>query len=103
MSDVIEIVSGVPQGSVIGSTLFLLYINDLTHILSNFKSCSVKLYADDVKLYSSFKITDFSVDLVTVLDRVSEWASLWQLSIATNKCVTQNSIKFFKTYYQQLL
>ena len=60
-------------------TIFLLYINDPTNILSNINSgstCSVKLYADDVKLYSSFKITDFSVDLVTVLDRVIEWASV---------------------------
>ena len=42
------VISGVPQGSVLGSILFLLYINDLPSVVNNSK---IKLFADDSKLY----------------------------------------------------
>ena len=86
LSDIINIVSGVPQGSVLGPTLFLLYINDVTDGFANL-DCSIKLYADDAKLYSSFKIGDYSPALVEALEHITNWANIWQLQIANSKCI----------------
>jgi len=44
-----QVISGVPQGSVLGPLLFLLYINDIVDIFGS--KLGVKLYADDVKIY----------------------------------------------------
>ena len=46
-----DVLSGVPQGSVLGPLLFLLFINDIVDIISN--DLSIKLYADDVKSIQS--------------------------------------------------
>jgi len=50
MSQTVHITSGVPQGSVLGATLFLLFINDIDDILFD-TSVHLKLFADDVKIY----------------------------------------------------
>lgn len=82
-SDIVCITSGVPQGSVLGPTLFLLFINDIDEIFCG-TGVRMKLFADDVKLYCSFD--NFSYDLQIVCDKLTEWADKWQMKIAFNKC-----------------
>uniref|UniRef100_A0A8C6K929 Reverse transcriptase domain-containing protein n=1 Tax=Nothobranchius furzeri TaxID=105023 RepID=A0A8C6K929_NOTFU len=52
-SSTTSLTHGVPQGSVLGPLLFLLYLLPLQHILSSFKGISYHLYADDIQLYIS--------------------------------------------------
>jgi len=74
-----ETLSGVPQGSVLGPLLFLLFINDLpTHINSE-----CRLFADDALVYSTKKsLAILQQDLV----KLAEWSNLWQLKFNPSKC-----------------
>ena len=76
------VLSGVPQGSVLRPLLFLLFINDI----SNSILCTLRLYVDDVLLYTTiYSINDckcLQQDLVTL----ERWASMWQMEFNLNKC-----------------
>jgi hypothetical protein len=87
LSNNIYITSGVPQGSVLGPTLFLLFINDISDIFDGI-DIKFKLFADDIKLYCSFNF-DYSSELDDACVRLSTWANTWQMRIALNKCFVQ--------------
>ena len=75
-SDYSSIESGVPQGSVLGALLFLVYVNDLER---NIKS-NVKFFADDTMLFSIVKDPKISAnDLNHDLDVIHQWANQWKL------------------------
>lgn len=78
------VTSGVPQGSVLGPLLFILYISDLPSVVKNSK---LLLYADDCKLFLSCRhdIADIT-GLQNDLDRITTWAEQMQLKLATPKC-----------------
>ena len=75
-SDYSTIESGVPQGSVLGPLLFLIYINDLER---NIKS-NINLFADDTMLFSTVKDPIISAnDLNHDLDIINQWAHQWKM------------------------
>lgn len=79
-----DVKSGVPQGSVLGPLLFLIYINDMPDTIMY---CIIKLYADDSKLSSKVKKGEgSSIDLQSDLTRLFEWCDKWQLKINSSKC-----------------
>ena len=55
LSDQKTVPYGVPQGSILGPTLFLLYIND---VVNNIENCSCYLYADDMVIYKPLNEPD---------------------------------------------
>ena len=75
--------SGVPQGTILGPILFLIYINDLPSEIQS----SIKLFADDTKIYRKLvdKVTDTSI-LQSDLDRMRNWTENWQLNLNFEKC-----------------
>ena len=80
-SDYSSIESGVPQGSVLGPLLFLVYINDLER---NIKS-NIKFFADDTMLFSEVKEPVTSAnDLKHDLGMVYQWAYRWKMEFNPN-------------------
>ena len=66
------VISGVPQGTVMGPLLFLLYINDLPSELSPDTSC--RLFADDCLIYRAIRTPKDKADLQSDLDRLHAWS-----------------------------
>ena len=76
--------SGVPQGSVLGSYLFLTYLNDLpAKIRSN-----TRLFADDTTLDKTIKKISDTVILQEDLEALGEWERQWDMELHTFKCMT---------------
>ena len=71
----------MPQGSILGLLLFLIYINDLPNGLQS----NPKLFADDTSLFSVVDdIHLSSSELNLDLTKVSDWANQWKMSFNTN-------------------
>ena len=75
-----KVLSGIPQGSVIGPLLFIIFINDMPKIIKN----SCKLFADDCKVYGGSSRNNSS--LQTDLDSMYNWSKTWQLPFNVTKC-----------------
>lgn len=80
-SSKLPVKSGVPQGSVLGPLLFLIYINDLPLNLTS----SIRLFADDCVIYRRITDTDDQALLQQDLNIISLWCNTWQLEINLNK------------------
>jgi len=81
-SDWQKVMSGVPQGSIIGPLLFLLCVNDLPDWIRN----ELKIFADDTKFWSRIKTVADSTILQQGLNSVCCWSDKWQLRFNVKKC-----------------
>ena len=77
-----NILSGIPQGSVLGPLLFLLYINDFPSVVQSY----IKISADDTKLFSAIKDAYDSEVLQNDLYLLDEWSRTWQMNFNITKC-----------------
>ena len=82
-SDYLPLSTGVPQGSILGPLLFIIYINDINMATSTFKAT---IYADDTALsatLSAFSVSELSVEekINKELDKVNDWFKLNKLSL----------------------
>jgi len=76
------VTAGVPQGSVLGPLLFLIYVNDITESLISL----TRLYADDSSLYcSASSIQDIEGLLNHDMHQISFWAKQWLVDFNPNK------------------
>ena len=77
-----SVLSGVPQGSVLGPILFLIYINDLDDSITS----NVLKFADDTKLFRKVSTDDDKQHLQNDLDRLVKWSEKWQMLFNFGKC-----------------
>ena len=76
------VISGIPQGSVVGPLLFVIYINDLPDNVNSF----VYLFADDTKLMRKIKSDEDAKALQRDLNELEEWSNKWLLRFNPDKC-----------------
>ena len=81
-SEWVPVTSGVPQGSVLGPTLFIAIIHSLPDKIRS----TVKVYADDTKVYRPITNPQDAEQLQEDLDRLVSWSNIWQLPFNIEKC-----------------
>ena len=79
----VRVGSGVPQGTVLGPLMFLLFINDIG---KEVKESKLRLFADDCLLYRDIRSTSDMEALQKDLDSLSNWANTWQMQFNAAKC-----------------
>jgi len=77
-----EVDSGVPQGSVLGPLLFLVYVNDIPDWIKN----SIRMFADDTKIWARVSELRDAEGLQADLDQLQKWSDTWLLRFNASKC-----------------
>ncbi|KAA3681739.1 uncharacterized protein DEA37_0013143 [Paragonimus westermani] len=94
LSKPVAVTSGVPQGSVLGPTLFLIYANDIPNLVR----CKIILFADDIKLWASIHTSEDCVLLQEDLNALYDWSLRNKLPFNFQKCKMLNIGKYGITH-----
>ena len=82
VSHTVKVTSGVPQGSVLGPILFLIYINDLPNSLSS----KVRIFADDAIVYREINSLQSCLELQNDINKLMAWEKEWLMEFNPSKC-----------------
>ena len=92
-SDPLLVSSGVPQGSILGPSLFLLYVNDLPDAI---KTSNIAMFADDTKIFKEIKSSNDVTLLQADLNRLDGWSTASGLKFNESKCKLQSITRKIK-------
>jgi hypothetical protein len=86
-----RVLSGVPQGSILGPLLFVMYINDIVKEINN--DSFLYLYADDSKLGRTIMTINDCTELQAELNKLVFWSHKWGLKFNARKCCVMSFLK----------
>ena len=95
----VKVLSGVPQGSVLGPVLFVCYINDMPDTISSL----IYMYADDTKMANVVNEKKDWKALQQDLRRLQEWSEKWQLILNSTKCKVMHLGKRNRKYKYNMI
>ena len=81
-SEWLPVTSGIPQGSVLGPVLFVIFINDMPDVVN----ANIKLFADDTKIFKAVQNLENIENLQEDINKMYKWSLDWQLPFNVNKC-----------------
>ena len=84
VSDILDVYSGVPQGSILGPQLFILFINDIYDRID--PNTGISLYADDTKIWKLISSENDCKTLQTDINRLQDWCTDNKVSFNIEKC-----------------
>ena len=98
-----DVNGGVPQGSVLGPILFVIFINDLDIGLLN----SVSKFADDTKIMGRAKSLEDCINIQNDLHKLELWSKQWEMEFNVDKCkvmhIGKNNVRFDYTMFNNSL
>ena len=90
-SDPATVLSGIPQGSVLGPILFVIYINDLPEVVK----CGTYLFADDTKIFRQITTKEDALQLQSDINSLEQWSQKWLLTFHPKKYHVLTLGKFY--------
>ena len=83
-SENMPVTSGVPQDSILGTLLFVLFINDMFDCISD--KTSIALYVDDTKIWREIIVWDDHLALQNDIENLLRWATMNKMTFHPQKC-----------------